>query len=79
MVGEHARKHMTTGHPGLKPPDAVHIASAVLGQASEMHTFDDKLLKLDGEIVRLDGGKLRICSPDVGGTSPPLLSGMQKP
>ena len=79
LVGEHARQLMTAGHAGLKPPDAVHVASAVLGQASEMHTFDDKLLKLDGEIVRLDGGKLRICTPDVGGTPLPLLSGMQKP
>lgn len=79
LVGEHARQLMTSGHAGLKPPDAVHLASAILGLASELHTYDDKLLKLDGKIARVDGGQLRICAPDVGGTPPPLLSGMQNP
>ena len=80
LVGEHARLLMTSGHAGLKPPDAVHVASAILGLASELHTYDDKLLKLDGKIARVDGGQLRICAPDVGTTSPPpLLTGMQTP
>jgi predicted nucleic acid-binding protein len=79
LVGGHARQLMTSGPAGLKPLDAVHVASAILGLASELHTFDDKLLKLDGKIARLDGGQLRICTPDVGGTPPPLLSGMQQP
>ena len=79
LVGEHARQLMTSRYAGLKPPDAVHVASAILGLASELRTFDDKLLKLDGRIARVDGGQLRICVPDVGGTLPPLLSGMQKP
>jgi len=79
LVGEHARQLITAGHVGLKPPDAVHVASAVLGQVSELHTFDEKLLRLDGEVVRLDGGKLRICTPDAGGMPPPLLSGMPTP
>ncbi len=79
LIGEHARQLMTVRHAGLKPPDAVHVASSVVGQVSELHTFDGKLLELDGEVIRLDGGKLRICMPDVSGTPPPLLSGMQKP
>ena len=78
LVGEHARQLMKTGHAGLKPPDAIHVASAVLGQASEMHTFDDKLLKLDGEIVRLYGGKLRICPPNIGEVPLPLLDPLIK-
>jgi predicted nucleic acid-binding protein len=82
LVGEHARKLMIAGHTGLKPPDAIHLASAVLGNVSEFHTFDGGgekkgLLDLDQKIDRLDGGKLRICTPDVGGATPPLLSGMQ--
>ncbi len=77
-VGERARQLMTSGHAGLKPLDSVHIASAILGQASEMHTFDDKLLRLDGQIARLDGGKLKICTPDIGDTPPPLLSQINK-
>ncbi len=81
MVGEQARFLMTAGYTGLKPPDAIHLASAVLGQVSEMHTFDDKLLNLDGVVVRMDGGKLRICTPDIpsiGEPPPPLLSQMKK-
>jgi predicted nucleic acid-binding protein len=77
LVGEHARQLMTSGHAGLKPPDAVHVASAILGLATELHTYDDKLLKLNGKIARVDGGQLRICAPDAGGTPPPLLRGMQ--
>ena len=74
---------MNFGYPNLKPPDAIHLASAVLGNVAEFHTFDGDgrrpgLLQLDGEIDRLDGGKLRICTPDVGGAPPPLLSGMQR-
>jgi predicted nucleic acid-binding protein len=84
LVGEHARMLMIAGHTGLKPPDAIHVASAILGNVSEFHTFDGGgakkgLLDLDQTIDRLDGGKLRICTPDVGGTPPPLLSGMQNP
>jgi predicted nucleic acid-binding protein len=79
IVGEHARLLMTSGYTGLKPLDAVHLASAVLGQATEMHTFDDKLLKLNGYVDRVDGGKLKICLPDFGDKLPPLLSQMGKP
>ena len=79
LVGEHARQLMTSGHAGLKPLDAVHVSSAILGLASELHTYDDKLHKLDGKFARVDGGQLHICTPDVGGTPPPLLSGMQNP
>jgi predicted nucleic acid-binding protein len=79
LVGEHARMLMSAGHTGLKPPDAIHVASAIHGLAAELHTYDDKLLKLDGRIGRVDGGQLRICAPEIGGTPPPLLSGMLKP
>ena len=84
LIGEHARKLMLAGHTALKPPDAIHLASAVLGNVAEFHMFDGGgekkgLLDLDQKIDRLDGGKLRICTPDVAGEPPPLLSGMQKP
>ena len=82
LVGEHARLLMMAGHTGLKPPDAIHVASAILGNVSEFHTFDGsgkqkKFLYLDQKIDRLDGGKLRICTPDVDGKPPPLLSEMK--
>ena len=84
LVGELARQLMSAGHTGLKPPDAIHLASAVIGIVAEFHTFDGEgkkpgLLQLDGKINRLDGGKLRICAPDVGDAPPPLLSQLKKP
>ena len=46
---------------GLKLPDAVHLATAVLLQVDEMHTFDRK------DLIRLDNnaqlGWLRIRKP----------------
>jgi predicted nucleic acid-binding protein len=43
QVGDLARRLMLTGHPGLKPPDAVHLATACVANADEFHTFDDRL------------------------------------
>ena len=82
-VGEHARMLMVSGLPGLKTQDAIHLASAVIGQASEFHTFDGDgskpgLLRLDQRIDRLDGGKLRICTPNTGESNLPLLDQLKK-
>jgi predicted nucleic acid-binding protein len=46
------RKH------GIKPPDAIHVATAILSKADVLHTFDQTLLRLNGKI---DG--LRIEEP----------------
>jgi predicted nucleic acid-binding protein len=61
-VGELARDLMRSGHPGLKPADAVHVATAITADAYEMHTFDDGLLNLDGRVPS-GSGMLRICKP----------------
>jgi predicted nucleic acid-binding protein len=62
---------------GLKPPDATHLASAIVSNAEEMHTFDTDLLKLDGKIAKTDGTFLKICKPDAGGSPAPLLDAMK--
>jgi predicted nucleic acid-binding protein len=72
-VGERARALMMSGISKLKPADACHLASAAVANAEEMHTFDERLLDLDGSIDKLDGTKLKICKPDPGGTPVPLL------
>lgn len=66
-VGTMARSILQSGHPGLKPPDAVHLASALAANVAEFHTFDDKLLNLSGKLRKPDGGVLVIAKP----TSPP--------
>ncbi len=76
-VGERGRELMMKGYSKLKPADACHLASAVIANAEEMHTFDDKLLALDGKIEKLDGTKLKICKPDPGGRPAPLLEAIR--
>ena len=68
--GEKARELMQAGYPGLKPPDAIHIASAIISNAEELHTFDDGVLKLDGLISKSDGSKLKIVKPDTSAPAP---------
>jgi predicted nucleic acid-binding protein len=47
-----------------KPQDALHLATAVVENVDEMHTFDgDDLLKLAGKVKRADGMTLTICHP----------------
>lgn len=62
-VGTRARELMQAGHSGLKPPDAVHLATALIANVIEFHTFDQKLLNLDGKLKKNDGGLLKICKP----------------
>ena len=33
----------------IKTPDAVHIATAIVSKAKQLHTFDDEILKLNGK------------------------------
>jgi hypothetical protein len=61
----------------LKPPDATHVATAAVSDVEEMHTFDDRLLALDGKVDKSDGTKLKICKPDPGGDPAPLLDAMK--
>lgn len=64
---------MLAGHPKLKPADASHLAAAIVAGVDEMHTFDGRLLALDGQLDKLDGTKLTICKPGHGGPPLPLL------
>lgn len=73
-VGIHARR-LLRKHPELKKPmDAVHLASALLNNVDEFHTFDDEnLLPLNGKVLRRDGKPLHILKPSIPiGTQIPL-------
>jgi predicted nucleic acid-binding protein len=63
-VGNLARR-LLRRHTGLgKPQDAIHVASCLLANLDELHTFDGSdLLKFDGVLPRRDKSKLRICPP----------------
>jgi predicted nucleic acid-binding protein len=73
MVAERGRELMIA-YGDLKPPDAVHLATAAVSPGvEEMHTFDDRLIKLDGLIDKADGTKLKICKPDARAPLAPLF------
>ncbi len=57
---------MIAGHAGLKLVDAMLLATAIEVEVSEFHTYDRKLLNLDGKLPQKSGGHLRICKPDAG-------------
>lgn len=73
-VGEKSRQLMMSGAAKLKPADACHVATALIANADELHTFDDKILALDGQLDKANGTKLKICKPDPGGKPLPLLA-----
>ena len=79
LVGERARSLMFDRHPQLKPPDATHLATALIANADELHTFDARLLEFDGQLTKRDGSILRICKPAMGGTALPLLESLEAP
>jgi len=62
-VGLKAQALQTSGLIGLKPADAVHLASAQRANVLEFHTFDSALLKLDGQIAANNGNAIKICKP----------------
>jgi len=42
---------------GTKPPDAIHLATALFAECETVHTYDKKrMLSLDGKIAPLRGG-----------------------
>jgi len=63
-VGILARRLLRTYPAIRKPQDGIHLATALLNNIDELHTYDrEDLLGLDGIIDRKDGTKLRICEP----------------
>lgn len=47
-----------------KPQDGIHLASALLNNIDELHTYDrENLLSLSEKIQRRDGKLLKICHP----------------
>jgi hypothetical protein len=63
-VGRAARR-LLRAYPAIgKPQDAIHVASALLMDVHELHTFDRKdLLALDERLTCQDGTLLRIRAP----------------
>ena len=72
-----ARQLMLASHAGLRPADAIHVATACISNADELHTVDDKLLDLDSRTDRKDGTRLRIRKPRLPAPPAPLLEAIE--
>jgi predicted nucleic acid-binding protein len=78
QVGDLARRLMLARHAGLKPPDAVNLATACTANVHEFHTFDDRLLALDGLIDKTDGTRLVIMEPALPAPPAALLDEIER-
>lgn len=73
-VGTAARRLLRAFPTIGKPQDAIHVATALLNDIDELHTFDrEDLLRLSGVLDRSDGKKLAICSPPPAPPPPPSI------
>ena len=76
-IGTKAQNLQLAGIYGVKPQDAVHLASALVHNVPIFHTFDGPLLGLDMKLTLNDGNQLRICKPTEETPMPGLLKAMQ--
>lgn len=74
-IGRRAQAMQASGLVNLKPPDAIHLASAQRAAVSELHTFDRKVLDLDSKLTGADAQPLKICKPTEGRPIGPLFDG----
>ncbi len=79
QVAMKAQSLLLAGIAGLKPPDAIHLASALVTNSHVFHTFDDKLLSMNAQFDRMDGVALKITRPTEEEPVPELLKLMQEP
>ncbi len=77
VIGTRAQNLQLAGLSGIKPPDAVHLASALVHNIPVLHTFDGRLLDLDMRLTLDDGNQLKICKPTLEKPTPPLLEAMR--
>nr|WP_172685430.1 type II toxin-antitoxin system VapC family toxin [Methylobacterium oryzae] len=82
-VGTAARRLLRAFPDIGKPQDAIHVATALLNDMDELHTFDRAdLLNLSGVLDRSDGNKLTICHPPSPPPPPPstpsLFDGLEE-
>ena len=81
-IGISARRLMRKFEDCKKPSDAIHLATALRLTVDEMHTFDGSdMLRLNGQVSKVNGKPLTICTPAKAPGPPPapapLLNGIE--
>ena len=76
QVGLRAQNLQVAGVGKLKPPDAVHLASALIWSVPIFQTFDTGLLALNGVLTTANGNMLQIMRPTDEMPKPGLLEAM---
>lgn len=76
-IGIQAQTLQQAGLGKLKPPDAIHLASAMIWNVPIVHTFDGPLRDLNKVITTGDGNQLEIMMPTQEIAVPELLKAMQ--
>jgi predicted nucleic acid-binding protein len=66
-IGESARQ-LLWSHEHLKYKDAIHVATALVSNVDALHTYDNDLLRLDGQY---GAPRLTIVQPPAPQPSPP--------
>ena len=61
-IGRRAQNMQASGLVNLRPADSIHLASAIRAKVSELHTFDQDILKI-GQVSGADGNAIKICKP----------------
>jgi predicted nucleic acid-binding protein len=77
QVGRHAQQLQVAGLAGIKPPDAIHIASATVWNIPVFQTFDRRLIDLTRKIEMADGNLLEVMMPTRENPTPELLQRME--
>jgi predicted nucleic acid-binding protein len=77
-IASRAQAMQLAGLAGLKPPDAIHLASAIWSDVSTFHTFDKRLLDLSGNFTVKSGKALQIMKPTEEKGRLPLLEGIEE-
>lgn len=72
-IGRKAQHMQASGLVSLRPADTIHLASAIRAKVTELHTFDNAILKLDGLIPGTEGKPIKICKPSEGAPLGPLF------
>lgn len=73
VAREIVKKRLAAGLPYCRPCDATYVATAAEWNIPELHTFDEKLLKLNRQFQTRDGRPIIICKPDLNLGSTPLF------